>query len=375
MPIWTTLRINNAYSKALISLFAIQSVIVGQLVLFADLILNYHLFLIFLPNIPSLIMAKSDLVKALIQSHFEEDRDRFNTLALQIAAQEARLGHTNVATDIKGLIDRNRIARKKNPTALPGFEDLLVPVIKSRKLSELVAASELKNRLGRILLEHRQRDTLLRHGLNFRRKILLAGPPGTGKTMTASVISTELGLPLYLVQMDRIVQKYMGETNAKLRQVFDLIREQEGVYFFDEFDAIGGERSKENDVGEMRRVVNAFLHFLENDISDSFIVAATNNLQLLDGALFRRFDDVLIYHLPTKEEARQLLTNTLGTFLGKLKIKELPEGIKLLSHADLSQASQETIKDAILSGEQVVDLNILLKHIEDKIAFQQRLNR
>jgi len=320
-------------------------------------------------------MAKSDLVKALIQSHFEEDRDRFNTLALQIAAQEARLGHTNVATDIKGLIDRNRTARKKNPITLPGFEDLLVPIIKSRKLSELVAASELKNRLGRILLEHRQRDTLQRHGLPFRRKILLAGPPGTGKTMTASVISTELGLPLYLVQMDRIVQKYMGETNAKLRQVFDIIREHEGVYFFDEFDAIGGERSKENDVGEMRRVVNAFLQFLENDNSDSFIVAATNNLQLLDGALFRRFDDVLIYHLPTKEEARQLLTNTLGTFLGKLKIKELPEGIKLLSQADLSQASQETIKDAILSGEQVVDLNILLKHIEDKIAFQQRLNR
>ncbi|MFN0036463.1 MAG: AAA family ATPase [Saprospiraceae bacterium] len=318
-------------------------------------------------------MAKADLLKALIHSHFEEDRERFNLLALQIAAQEARLGHTVVAGDIKTLIDKNRSRIRKDVVLLPGFDDLISKVEIRHKLSELVSSPKLKNQLGRVLLEYRQRDTLQKHGLFFRRKILLTGPPGTGKTMSASVIATELHLPLYIVTMDRVVQKYMGETNAKLRQVFDIIREQPGVYFFDEFDAIGGDRSKDNDVGEMRRVVNAFLQFLENDASDSFILAATNNLRLLDQALFRRFDDVLMYHLPSEEEARRLLTNTVGTFLGNQMINGLPQGIERLSQAELVQIGCDTIKDAILAGEKKVDLNILANHLQEKIAFQTHL--
>jgi len=320
-----------------------------------------------------LIMAKADLLKALIHSHFEEDRERFNSLALQIAAQEARLGHMNVAGDIKGLVDKNRDRAKKNVVMLPGFDEMVAKVEKNHKLSELVSSSGMKNQIGRLLLEYRQRDTLQKHGLSFRRKILLAGPPGTGKTMTASILATELQLPSYVILMDRVVQKYMGETSAKLRQVFDIIREQRGVYLFDEFDAIGGERSKENDVGEMRRVVNTFLQFLENDFSESFIVAATNNIKLLDQALFRRFDDVLMYTLPTEEEAKRLILNTLGTFLGEQKLTGLPQGIENLSQAELVQIAKETIKDAILSGERTINLKILSNHLLDKLAFQEKL--
>lgn len=318
-------------------------------------------------------MAKSDLIKALIESHFEEDTNRFNTLALQIAAQEASIGHTMVASDIKSLINYSWKKRPIQATQLPGMDDLIIEIRQKRRLSELVASDSLKNQIGKILLEYRQRDTLQHHGMSFRRKILLAGPPGTGKTMTASVISTELQLPLYLVQIDQVVQKYMGETNAKLRQVFDIIRQNEGVYFFDEFDAIGGERAKDNDVGEMRRVVNAFLQFLENDHSDSYIIAATNNIKLLDSALFRRFDDIFIYQFPSMEEAKLLITNTLGTFLGKQKITDLPSSVTKISQAELTQICTDTIKETILAGEKTVRLNILHQYIEQKLTFQNLL--
>ncbi len=111
--------------------------------------------------------------------------------------------------------------------------------------------------------------------------------------MAASVLAGELGIPLFLVRLDSLITKFMGETAAKLRQVFDSITDMRGVYFFDEFDAIGSQRGLANDVGEIRRVLNSFLQMIENDQSNSLIVAATNHPEILDYALFRRFDDVI----------------------------------------------------------------------------------
>ena len=122
--------------------------------------------------------------------------------------------------------------------------------------------------------------------------------------MTAAAVAGELGLPLFSIQLDGLITKYMGETAAKLRVVFDAIQATRGVYLFDEFDALGGERGSKNDVGEIRRVLNSFLQFLEQDESDSLVLGATNHAGLLDRALFRRFDAVLEYALPTPEESR-----------------------------------------------------------------------
>ncbi|WP_249364437.1 AAA family ATPase, partial [Pseudoalteromonas ruthenica] len=136
---------------------------------------------------------------------------------------------------------------------------------------------------------------LKNHGLSPRRKVLLVGPPGTGKTYTASVLAGELDYPLFQVRLDGVITKYLGESSAKLRQVFDAIREVRGVYFFDEFDALGSNRSAGNDVGEARRLLNSFLQMIEQDESNSLIICATNHIEILDHALFRRFDDVIKY--------------------------------------------------------------------------------
>ena len=179
--------------------------------------------------------------------------------------------------------------------------------------------------------------------------------------MTASVLAGELQLPLCTILMDKMVTKFMGETSVKLRQIFETISENQAVYLFDEFDAIGTERSLDNDVGEMRRVLNSFLQFIEQDDSRSLIVAATNNPKLLDQALFRRFDDVLHYQLPGEAEIRRLIENRLGEFLGhRFLWKSILEKANSLSHAEISKACDDSIKEAILNDQNKVD-EILLQ--------------
>ena len=152
------------------------------------------------------------------------------------------------------------------------------------------------------------------------------GPPGTGKTLTASVLAGELGLPLLQVRLDGLITKFMGETAAKLRQVFDATGKTRGVYFFDEFDAIGSQRGLANDVGEIRRVLNSFLQMIEQDRSHSLVIAATNHPDLLDTALFRRFDDVLHYDLPDQTQIAALLKARLsGSTLERVRWANLAQ--------------------------------------------------
>lgn len=312
-------------------------------------------------------MATADQIKALIRSHMNENSEQFITTALQVAAHEARQGHSNLAHEIRQLVDM----AKSKPTVVVKLPNELNGLISSETpnvpLETLILNEELKARIDRILLEFRQQNKLKRYGLIHRRKILLFGAPGTGKTMTAKVFASELKQPLQIIQVDRLITKFMGETSAKLRQIFDHIHVVSGVYLFDEFDAIGGERSFDNDVGEMRRVLTAFLQFIENDTSDNLIVAATNNVGLLDQALFRRFDDVLNYDLPGKKERAQLIENVLGTFYNQqFSINEAADAAMGLSHSDIDRSCRDAIKLAILSNQKNVTLNDLKKLLRER---------
>jgi SpoVK/Ycf46/Vps4 family AAA+-type ATPase len=318
-------------------------------------------------------MATAEQIKMLIQSHLEKNDDRFRTVVLQLAAYEANQGHNAFAREIRTIIDKAKSEKGKIVPFNKELSDLLYSTISEHKLSELVVMDELRSRVDRILKEFRQQDKLKKHGLCNRRKILLAGPPGTGKTMTASVLAAELNLPLCTIVMDKLITKYMGETSVKLRQIFDTIKETEAVFLFDEFDAIGTERSRDNDVGEIRRVLNSFLQFIEQDDSKSIIVAATNNLFLLDQALFRRFDDVLHYKLPADSEIRRLIINRLGEFRPqKIKIDNIIRIAESLSHSEISKACDDAIKEAILCDLSVVDEGLLSRMIEEKKVAYQR---
>ncbi len=311
-------------------------------------------------------MAKVEYLLPLIKSHFDNENDRFITIALQIAAHEAKMGHTLVADEIKKIIDKSKEGKFRNKSFSNELQGLIIEAYPGERIVDLIAPDSIKEKIDRIVKEFYQRDKLLRNDLQNRRKILLSGHPGTGKTFTASILAAELNLPLNTILMEKLVTKYMGETSMKLRQVFDLIKERQGVYLFDEFDAIGGERSRDNDVGEMRRVLNSFLQFLEHDQSDSLIIAITNNSKLLDQALFRRFDDVITYKLPTKNEKMLLLKNKLSRFNSKLSYTKILPTINGLSHAEITLACLDAIKETVLQEKQSMTNELIIKTIKDR---------
>ena len=171
--------------------------------------------------------------------------------------------------------------------------------------------------------------------------------------MTASVISSELSLPMCTVRLDSILSKFMGETASKLRTIFETVASQRAVYLFDEFDALGGDRGG-NDVGEARRILNTFLMFLEDAGSDSIVIAATNHRSILDRALFRRFDAVLTYSLPDAQQAQSVIRKRLGSLVKGIRLGGLASFTEGLSHADLVKAAESAAKSALMRGDTAV---------------------
>jgi len=311
-------------------------------------------------------MATAEHLKNLIKAHFDHDDDKFKTIVLQIAAYEARHNHEGLARDLKTLIEKN--TTKASIVHLNNQNPMLSVSMPTDKLYDLVVSDETMERIKRILSEFRNKKKLQKYGLSNRRKILIEGNPGTGKTFTASVIASELKMPLYTVQMDKVVTKFMGETSAKLRQVFDTISMSTGVYFFDEFDAIGADRNLDNEVGEARRILNSFLQFIEQDNSDSIIIAATNNQKLLDQALFRRFDDVLHYSLPSEKEIRTLFEMKIISFNKSFIVTDmLISNAKSLSQAEIIRVCEDAIKKSILNNS-VISEDIIIALIKERIS-------
>jgi len=334
-------------------------------------------------------MASSEQLKALIKSHITRDDWHFYSVAMQVAAHEAKLGHGKLAEELRDMIDAAKtrlgqdasgklvpIASAIGSSAKPRGElaNLLTVTYPANRLGDMVLDELASSQLQRIIKEQRLLSRIKEHGLSPRRKLLLVGPPGTGKTMTASALAGELGIPLFLVRLDSLITKFMGETAAKLRQVFDAIADIRGVYFFDEFDAIGSQRGAANDVGEIRRVLNSFLQMIEHDQSNSLIIAATNHPEVLDYALFRRFDDVLEYHLPTSAQTLDLIRSRLGAFAPKpFKKDGLAEQAEGLSYAEICRAVDESMKDAIMHDQSKVQRTELGRALEERRLISSKL--
>ena len=316
-----------------------------------------------LPSEGEDVTASADHIKALVRAHATGDESGFYSVALQMAAQAARRGQNRFADDLKQLIDAARAERIPRVTPTPVVQprgelaDLVTAEYPDVRLNDMTLSADTRQKLDRVLHEQRQRDRLEAHGFAPIHRLLLVGPPGTGKSMTASALATELGLPLFTIRLDALISKFMGETSAKLRTIFDATARTRAVYLFDEFDALGAQRTAGNDVGEARRILNTFLLFLDDTQPESLVIAATNHPALLDTALFRRFDGVVAYALPSSGEAIDVLRRRLHAMDTSGVVWEgVANNVNDLSQAELVRAAESAAKRAILGeGDSVVN--------------------
>lgn len=319
----------------------------------------------------------ADHIKALIRSHTEGDDERFCAIVMQIAVQAARQGHSEFAQELCGLVDQ---AKARVNTAPPDQRTRPVPAVQLReelagllagnfpktRLADMALDDSIRSRIDRVLLEQRQRWALAAHGMLPLRKLLFVGPPGTGKTMTAAALAGELTIPLYTIQLDGLTTKYLSETAAKLRLIFESTQQTRAVYLFKEFDALGEERAARNEAGEIRHILNSFLQFLEQDGSDSVIVAATNHPRVLDRALFRRFDSVIEYRLPQDGIAEKLMRSCLAVFdTARVDWAEAVQAARGLSHSDITRACERAAKNAILRHHTRIDTAGLIEALSE----------
>jgi len=315
----------------------------------------------------------------MLRSRAEGDDDAFYSIALQVAASEARQGRREIAQEMRAEIDRARARSSRGasvaiPFASPrgSLEGLLELRDPQYKLKDVVLNDRLLARFSDILRQQRKRDWLREYGKTPNRRFLFVGPPGSGKTMSAEALAGELHLPLFIIRLEGMITRYMGETAAKLRLIFDETGKRRGVYLFDEFDAVGGRRTANNDVAEMRRVLNSFLQFMEErNSTDSVVICSTNHPALLDRALLRRYDQVLEFDAPTSAQIKQLILANVGP--AKIieaswqKIVEAAEG---LSQSEIVRAADDAVKTAILDERQQLTTEDIVTRLQERHAMR-----
>jgi SpoVK/Ycf46/Vps4 family AAA+-type ATPase len=316
---------------------------------------------------------KADILKLLLQSHADGDETSFRKAALQLAAAESTAGHVRVAEEIRAIISKlpATAARKAGPVvdiAAPRGElsDLLEGGHRDERLRDIVLRPDTRELVLRIISENRSRGRLERFGVSPRRRLLFHGAPGCGKTLAAAVLAGEMGLPLMTVRFDALFSRFLGATAVQLRAIFAEMPRRPGVYLFDEFDSIAKARGDSQDVGEMNRVVTAFLQLVDADVSGSILVAATNHVELLDRAVFRRFDVIVPFDKPTREQLVDLLKLRLASVgLGEGAAERLAGGAEGWSFADVARVCDDAIRSMALDDRDEVSERDVATALED----------
>jgi SpoVK/Ycf46/Vps4 family AAA+-type ATPase len=313
-------------------------------------------------------MTTSELIKKLFLSYGNKDNESFEIAAREYIEREKRKKHNIIAKDLeKALYNNSNISssQKRFKTGIPiprdtekGFPLLEIQQF-DKNFDSLLIAEQTKEQLERIIKEFKDSDILATYNLQYKKKILLCGKPGTGKTFSAQIISSVLNIPLIYIRFDAIISSYLGETAGNLRKVFDFIEQGTWIVLFDEFDIIGKNRDDNHEHGEIKRVVNNFLQMLDNIKGDSIILAATNHQNILDPAIWRRFDDVIYYDLPDEKIRYQLFENYLKSMkrekdIDLTKFSKVTEG---LSPADIKMITEEAMKSAIINSKNSISMN------------------
>ena len=313
-------------------------------------------------------MAEGRLLRQLIRAGAQRDNSAFREAAERVISDERAKNHHLLANDLERILYGEDSKAPSNPRRtyqIPkdgerGLELLSVRV-PVRDLKDIVLSDGNKATIEEVLLEQNRTDLLSGYGLKPIQRLLFYGPPGCGKTSTAEVLATELGIELVTVRFDAVVSSFLGETSANLRKVFDFLSAGRFVGLFDEFDAIGKEREDSAEHGELRRVVNAFLQLLDSYRGQSILIAATNHERLLDRALWRRFDEVLLLDKPSPAQLKQVFSAKLRGVRHELPLEDdaFIAGFAGFAHADVERVLIRAIKAMILKGREFLTVDMV----------------
>ncbi len=330
-------------------------------------------------------MATAELLRQLVKSGSEGDHQSFRRISEELIRDERAKNHHLLANDLEKIL----YGRRKTDASLhsmlndklPKDKERNLPLLQIREpvrsLEEVALSDENSSLLNELLHERHRAEILSGYGLYPVDKLLFCGPPGCGKTLTAEVLAYELGLPLAVVRVDSVISSFLGETASHLQQIFDYASSMPMVVLFDEFDAIAKERSDEAEHGELKRVVNAFLQMLDAYAGKSVLVAATNHDQILDFAVWRRFDEVFVFELPDLSQLRSLIAIKLRGLRRDFDIENAGviacfEG---MSHADVERVIRRAAKEMVLKGQHLLSEQHLLSAIKRENTRKERMRK
>ena len=315
-------------------------------------------------------MANGKILRQLIKAGASGDSDAFRRASEAIIQDERQKQHHLLANDLEQMLYGEYLKPvKQNGRGVlpvpPADKERGLPLLDIRQahrpLEEMVLPESSQVAIEELLEEHRRADVLRSFGMKPSGKVIFHGPPGCGKTLAAEVIAFELDLPLAIVRLDALVSSFLGETAANLRKVFDFIAEYPMVALFDEFDAIGKERADSGEHGELRRVVNAVLQMMDAYQGKSLILAATNHEQILDSAIWRRFDETIDFPLPNAEQIKQILSLKLRGVRRQFELDEKPllDLFSKRSGADIERVVRRAVKRMILRNQEFLTVKDL----------------
>lgn len=307
---------------------------------------------------------KAELIANIITAHCSGDESKFKAAVDELAADEDRKGNVRVSSLLLAAYKGKKTTLIKKPDVMSAPEggfaaqsaggtfaprdkdsllelyDIIRPTV---SLDDVVLPANQRKLLLQILQEQNENAKLAEHNLPVANRLLLCGPPGCGKTMTANAIAHELGLPMAYVRLDGLVSSYLGQTSVNLRKVFTSVGTMPIVLFLDEFDAIAKKRDDGNEMGELKRVVTALLQNFDNMPDNVFLIAATNHEHLLDPAIWRRFNYVINFGYPDDEQRAELI----GRWLAEYRVEHNLD-IKKLTALTVDRSTAQ-IKELVIS--------------------------
>lgn len=322
---------------------------------------------------------KAELIKRLVKAIFSEDIVSLKKIAHVIIQEERKLGHNVLADSLENITvtEKPRFSiYDDKPNNGGGFSSLptskrtnspLVSFVPREQLKHhMVLPTDVETRLQSIEKEYSAKERLSKYNLTPKQKILLYGPPGCGKTLSAERIAWHLGLPLLKVRFDSLLSSYFGESASNLRAVFEYCKKEPVVLLLDECDFIAKSRVSTQDVGEVPRIVNMLLTLLDEYDAPGLVIATTNLKVTLDEALFRRFDDVIEMPMPEIQERERLLKMTLSAIPVSQDIDYQELAVKMdgCSSANIVLTAQRAAKISVLEGNK----KVTIAHFDQALA-------